>query len=153
MKKMFKLVKGGKKEEKSGSGTPSGDELDDDQDSAMYCYKIDSETEEKMGRLLRASWHGSLEKVKTLLQKKPTDVNAVDSFGRTPLHLAMAKGYYNIAWVLLNHNASLDNVDCDGYTPFLKVSLLKYGGSVQFLNNNDFEEVNNLVEDVFYSIE
>lgn len=130
MKKMFKLVKGGKKEDKSGSGTPSGDELDDDQDNAMYCYKIDSEAEDKMSRLHRASWHGSLEKVKSLLQKKPMDVNSVDSFGRTPLHLAMAKGYYNIAWVLLNHNASLDNVDCDGYTPFLKVSLFKYGGSV-----------------------
>lgn len=121
MKKMLKLVKGGKKEDKSGSGTPSGDELDDDLDGTMYCYKIDSETEDKMSRLHRAAWHGSLEKVKTLLQKKPTDVNSVDSFNRTPLHLAMAKGYYNIAWLLLNHNASLDYVDCDGYTPFLKV--------------------------------
>ncbi|XP_060853115.1 putative ankyrin repeat domain-containing protein 20A2 isoform X1 [Rhopalosiphum padi] len=120
MKKMLKLVKGGKKEDKSGSGTPSGDELEDDPESAIFCYKIDSETEEKMSRLHRASWHGSLEKVKTLLQKKPMDVNIVDSFDRTPLHLAMAKGYYNIAWVLLNHNASLDYVDCDGYTPFLK---------------------------------
>ncbi|XP_026818852.1 ankyrin repeat domain-containing protein 20A2-like isoform X2 [Rhopalosiphum maidis] len=120
MKKMLKLVKGGKKEDKSGSGTPSGDELEDDQENAIFCYKIDSETEEKMSRLHRASWHGSLEKVKTLLQKKPMDVNTVDSFDRTPLHLAMAKGYYNIAWVLLNHNASLDYVDCDGYTPFLK---------------------------------
>ncbi|XP_016661926.1 ankycorbin isoform X2 [Acyrthosiphon pisum] len=120
MKKMLKLVKGGKKEDKSGSGTPSGDELEDDPDSTMFCYKIDSEAEDKMSRLHRASWHGSLEKVKTLLQKKPMDVNTVDSFDRTPLHLAMAKGYYNIAWVLLNHNASLDYVDCDGYTPFLK---------------------------------
>ncbi|XP_025198763.1 putative leucine-rich repeat-containing protein DDB_G0290503 isoform X2 [Melanaphis sacchari] len=120
MKKMLKLVKGGKKEDKSGSGTPSGDELEDDPESAIFCYKIDSETEEKMSRLHRASWNGSLEKVKTLLQKKPMDVNTVDSFDRTPLHLAMAKGYYNIAWVLLNHNASLDYVDCDGYTPFLK---------------------------------
>lgn len=120
MKKMLKLVKGGKKEDKSGSGTPSGDELDDDLESAIFCYKIDSETEEKMSRLHRASWNGSLEKVKMLLQKKPMDVNTVDSFDRTPLHLAMAKGYYNIAWVLLNHNASLDYVDCDGYTPFLK---------------------------------
>lgn len=122
MKKMLKLVKGGgKKEDKNGSGTPSGDELDDEPDSAVYCYKIDSEAEDKMSRLHRASWHGSLEKVKTLLQKKPADVNGVDSFGRTPLHLAVAKGYYNIAWVLLNHNASLEYVDCDGYTPFLKV--------------------------------
>jgi len=130
MKKMFKLVKGGKKEDKSGCGAPSGDELDDNQDNAMYCYKIDSEAEDKMSRLHRASWHGSLEKVKSLLQKKLIDVNATDSFGRTPLHLAMAKGYYNIAWVLLNHNASLDNVDCDGYTPFLKVSHFKFGGSL-----------------------
>lgn len=131
MKKMLKLVKGGKKEDKSGSGTPSGDELDNEEsDNAMYCYKIDSETENKMSRLHKASWHGSIEKVKTLLQKKPTDVNTVDNFGRTPLHLAMAKGYYNIAWVLLNNNASLDYVDCDGFTPFLKVSHFKYGGSV-----------------------
>lgn len=91
MKKMFKLVKGGKKEDKSSCGPPSGDELDDNQDNAMYCYKIDSEAEDKMSRLHRASWHGSLEKVKSLLQKKLMDVNATDSFGRTPLHLAMAK--------------------------------------------------------------
>lgn len=132
MKKMLKLVKGGKKgEDKSGggSGTPSGDELDDDLDGTMYCYKIDSEAEDKMSRLHRAAWHGSLEKVKTLLAKKSIDVNTVDSFDRTPLHLAMAKGYYNIAWVLLNHNASLDYVDCDGYTPFLKVSLFEFSGS------------------------
>ncbi|XP_050442977.1 ankycorbin-like isoform X2 [Adelges cooleyi] len=121
MKKMLKLVKGGKREDKSGANTPSGDELEDELDSTMYCYKIDSEAEDKMSRLHRAAWHGSLEKVKTLLQKKPTDVNVVDSFGRTPLHLAMAKGYYNIAWLLLNHNANLECIDCDGYTPFLKV--------------------------------
>lgn len=128
MKKMLKLVKGGKREDRGcGSGTPSGDELDDDADvgTARYCYRIDGETADKMSRLHRASWHGGLDKVKSLLsQKKAADVNAVDAFGRTPLHLAVAKGYYNIAWVLLNHGALLDHVDCDGYTPFLKVFAL-----------------------------
>jgi len=96
-----------------------GDQLDDN----IYCYKIDSEDQNKMSRLHRAVWHGNLKKVKFLLQKKPKDVNTVDRFNRAPLHLAIAKDYYDIAWELLEHNANLDYVDCDGYTPFLKVTL------------------------------
>ncbi|XP_050525677.1 ankyrin repeat domain-containing protein 18A-like isoform X3 [Daktulosphaira vitifoliae] len=91
MKKMLKLVKGGKREDKSGANTPSGDELDDELESSKYCYKIDSDVEDKMSRLHKAAWHGSLDKVKTLVLKKAADISSTDSFGRTPLHLAMAK--------------------------------------------------------------
>ncbi|MBP5426542.1 MAG: ankyrin repeat domain-containing protein [Clostridiales bacterium] len=33
------------------------------------------------------------------------NVNAKNIEGYTPLHLAVAKGYKEIAWVLLNHGA------------------------------------------------
>ncbi|XP_065221811.1 POTE ankyrin domain family member J-like isoform X2 [Planococcus citri] len=50
----------------------------------------------------------------------PKCVNNLDSLLRTPLHLAVHQGNLNIANILLENGSSLDLVDSEGYTPFLR---------------------------------
>jgi len=47
------------------------------------------------------------------------DVNAKDSFGFTPLHIATDKGYEAMVKVLLAHGADVNAKDQDEQTPLL----------------------------------
>lgn len=51
----------------------------------------------------------------------PKYANNLDSLQRTPLHLAVHQGNFNIVNILLENGASLDLFDSEGFTPFLRV--------------------------------
>lgn len=85
-----------------------------------YGYDIDiSGRDKSMTKLHKGAWQGNIEKVKLYLKK--FDINVIDEFNRTPLHLAAAQGHTNIVSFLLNNKAIPDIPDNDGMTPFLKV--------------------------------
>lgn len=84
-------------------------------------YNVDlSGRDKSVTKLHKAAWQGNLEKVKLNLKK--FDINIVDEYNRTPLHLAASQGHTNIVRFLLNNRAILDISDNDGMSPFLKVS-------------------------------
>lgn len=86
-----------------------------------YGYNVDlSGRDKSVTKLHKAAWQGNLEKVKLNLKK--FDINIVDEYNRTPLHLAASQGHTNIVRFLLNNRAILDISDNDGMSPFLKVS-------------------------------
>lgn len=87
-----------------------------------YGYNVDvSGRDKSVTKLHKASWQGNLEKVKLSLKK--FDINIVDEYNRTPLHLAASQGHTSIVRFLLNNRAILDISDSDGMSPFLKVSM------------------------------
>ena len=57
-------------------------------------------------KLLGASEQGNLRGVKNLL-KKGADMNAMDESRFTPLHIASAKGYNEIAMILIDRGADI----------------------------------------------
>lgn len=87
-----------------------------------YGYDLDVHGKDKsMTKLHKGAWQGNIDKVKLCLKK--CDINAIDEFDRTPLHLAASQGHTNIVCFLLNNKAIPDIFDKDGMTPFLKVLL------------------------------
>jgi ankyrin repeat protein len=134
MKKVFSFVKGKRDERREGKmnptisveiTNPSGQKITSDDEHIIglqqgYGYNIDLNGKDKgMPKLHKSVWLGNIEKVKA--HAKKTDINLVDNLNRTPLHLAVAQGLTEIAWFLLNNNASMDICDGEGLSPFLKV--------------------------------
>ncbi|XP_054272669.1 putative leucine-rich repeat-containing protein DDB_G0290503 [Macrosteles quadrilineatus] len=133
MKKVINFVKGKREDRKDrtvssnicveitnplGQKVPSEDEHIVGLQSG-YGYEVDFSGKDKsMTKLHKAAWQGNLEKVKIHLKK--IDINAVDEYNRTPLHLAAAQGHTNVVCFLLNNKAISDISDSDGMTPFLK---------------------------------
>lgn len=127
----------GKKDEKKDKLTnshisveitnPSGQKIQSEDEhieglQSGYGYDIDLNGKDKfMSKLHKAAWQGNLDKIKVYAKK--VDVNSVDEYSRTPLHLASAQGHTNVVWYLLSNKASMDVYDGEGMTPFLKVSL------------------------------
>jgi ankyrin repeat protein len=61
---------------------------------------------------------GDLARVRALLSASPADVNAGDTLAqRAPLHLAAARGALDIAALLLDRGADVDERTEDGDTP------------------------------------
>lgn len=136
MKKVLNFVKG-KKEEKRDRiinnsnisveiTNPFGQSVASEDEHVIgllsgYGYNVDlSGRDKSVTKLHKAAWQGNLEKVKLNLKK--FDINIVDEYNRTPLHLAASQGHTNIVRFLLNNRAILDISDNDGMSPFLKVS-------------------------------
>ncbi|BES99624.1 ankyrin repeat [Nesidiocoris tenuis] len=133
MKKVLNFVKG-KKDDKGPSKmnpqisveitNPSGQKIPSDDEHIIglqmgFGYSIDVNGKDKsMLKIHKAAWFGNLDKLK--LYAKKGDVNVLDSQSRTCLHLAVAQGHTEVAWYLLNNNASTTTCDSDGLTPFLK---------------------------------
>ncbi|XP_073969222.1 uncharacterized protein isoform X3 [Rhodnius prolixus] len=133
MKRVINFVKG-KRDEKKDSKVnptisveitnPSGQKITTDDEHIMglqpgYGYSIDINGKDRnMLKIHKAAWFGNVEKLK--LHSKKTDINTVDAMNRTCLHLAVAQGHTEVAWYLLNNNASMTIADNEGLTPFLK---------------------------------
>nr|XP_024216355.1 uncharacterized protein LOC106678955 isoform X2 [Halyomorpha halys] len=133
MKKVLSFVKGKKEERKEIKvnppisveiTNPSGQKITSDDEHIIGLqqasgYNIDVNGKDKtLSKIHKAAWFGNLEKVK--LYSKKIDVNSVDWNNRTCLHLAVAQGHTEVAWYLLNNNASMTICDNDGLNPFLK---------------------------------
>ena len=67
--------------------------------------------------LIRASHLGHATAVRELLNHPNTDMNARDENGATALHHAATDGYYDVAVMLIEAEATLDIEDVFGFTP------------------------------------
>lgn len=106
----------------STSGSPA-----DAGSSTILTYDV---TEKDLPRLHQAAWTGNLNKAK---QYTKDDPNGLDNWGRTPLHLACAKGHLAVVKVLLQRNASPNIQDRDGRTPLIKAVQGLHEPCIEFL--------------------
>ena len=92
-------------------------------DEAHFCFKcaapVTTELEEQERIFFAAITAGDVEKVKALLMREPSLVNArdVSKCHMTPLHVAVLHGNEAIVKLLLEHEAEVDARDCKGFTP------------------------------------
>ncbi|XP_076887404.1 potassium channel SKOR-like [Bidens hawaiensis] len=70
-------------------------------------------------RLNSAAFNGDLPQIKSLI-RSGADPNKKDYDGRTPLHLAAAKGYMDITLFLLQNNVEINISDNFGNTPLFE---------------------------------
>ncbi|XP_068609029.1 ankycorbin [Brachionichthys hirsutus] len=68
-------------------------------------------------RLLAAVEHGEAEKVAALLAKKGASAVKLDNEGKSPLHVAAARGQTDCLSVILAHGADLSATDSAGFNP------------------------------------
>ncbi|XP_064488791.1 ankycorbin-like isoform X2 [Ornithodoros turicata] len=112
----------------------------------VYCgYHIDlCAVDSSFTKLHKGCFLGDGDKVKAALKK--VDVNARDSEGRTPLHIAAASGHRGVVQLLLQAKSQLDTQDREGKTPLIKAvecqhevlarMLLDEGASPNLADNN-----------------
>jgi ankyrin repeat protein len=74
------------------------------------CYLVDPE------EMLKACELGDLNKVRELLMRDTTLVNAKDAHHKTPLHLAAENGHIGIVELLIRHSADLSARDQFNFT-------------------------------------
>ena len=67
------------------------------------------------GTLFRAVWTDDI----AVLSNTHTDVNIKDPLGRTPLHIAVERGYGDIAMFLVENGAEVNITDANGNTPLI----------------------------------
>lgn len=60
---------------------------------------------------------GNVQRLRELLSKDASDINSVDEYGYTPLHLAADRGHADIVSLLLEYRANVSAKDEDEYTP------------------------------------
>lgn len=67
------------------------------------------------GTLFKAVWTDDI----AVLRNTHTDVNVKDPLGRTPLHIAVERGYGDIAMFLVENGAEVNITDANGNTPLI----------------------------------
>lgn len=72
--------------------------------------------------LHRAAVDGDTENVRKLLMQESVDVEAVNKWGRRPLHCAAVGGHSEAALLLLKKDADVDAIDKDDMTPWSSLS-------------------------------
>jgi ankyrin repeat protein len=88
------------------------------------------------GEIHDAAMNGDLERVKALLKDNPNWVLSKDDAGRTPLHWAAAKGYKEIAELLLASKAEANAKNNTGLTPLDYATLNKHADLVELLRQH-----------------
>ena len=88
---------------------------------------------------------GEVEKLKSEL-KQGININELDEFGNTALHIAAEQGFADMAELLLNNNADLEIKGLNHYTPLLYavsnfnnemvLLLLRHGANVNCQDDN-----------------
>ncbi|CAF0994213.1 unnamed protein product [Rotaria magnacalcarata] len=135
----------------TGSNLRSASSLDN-----LSTYQINPRELEKH-KLHKASWEGNLHKVERLV--RPNVIDLQDQQARTPLHLAVARGHFNIVQRLVHEGARLNITDKQQRTPlvmavisstqnpplFYQVCMvLLQGGADSFINAVDIQGKNAL---------
>ena len=88
------------------------------------------------GEIHDATRDGDLAKVKALLKDNPDLVFSKDDAGRTPLHWAAAKGYKEMAELLLASKAEASAKNNTGLTPLDYAALNKHTNIVELLRQH-----------------
>lgn len=78
---------------------------------------IIAKNEPKKKKLDREKTQNQLDRVKTVLQRDPTQLNSTNGDGETLLHEATLKGNLEAVKYLLSKGARIDIIDNNGYTP------------------------------------
>ena len=77
----------------------------------------------------------SLNLIFKILIENGADVNIKGNWGRTPLHLALKKGYTNLAKLLIEHGADVNATDNKGWTPLHYAAKNGHTECITTLNN------------------
>ncbi|WP_036157249.1 ankyrin repeat domain-containing protein [Maribacter forsetii] len=80
---------------------------------------------------------GSINEVKSMLEKNPVLVNSKDARGSTPLILATYYDQKDIAILLLDKGAKIDAVDASGNTALMGVCFKGYADIAKMLIENN----------------
>jgi ankyrin repeat protein len=95
-----------------------------------FCQAVEPPTKEDLNRaLLHASYSGTVEEVKGLLQKG-AEIKAKNEFGSTAFELAVVGNNYNVVELFLDLGQP-SNVDYDGVTPLMSAAA---NGNIELLN-------------------
>ncbi|XP_056653321.1 uncharacterized protein LOC100032400 isoform X2 [Monodelphis domestica] len=86
-------------------------------ESAEEAYRI---RKKDVGKLHQAASTGDCPEVQWLLLVKGKDINELDQFNRTALHLACAAGYPDVVSLLVERHCKLDVCDSNHRTPLMK---------------------------------
>jgi cytohesin len=100
--------------------------------TVIYLKRVIKKLKSRNKALHRAARQGKLSKVKSLL-KKGAQLQAKDSKGRTPLHLAVIKNHYRVVKYLVSKGASLQAKDRKGRTALTLARRLKRKKIYRFL--------------------
>ncbi|KAI5729343.1 hypothetical protein M8J76_001575 [Diaphorina citri] len=159
MKKVFKFVKGGKKDgdgsaaarkDAAVAGIPASCSNDSLNNNG---YHMDIYGADKgMNKLHKSAYQGNMDKLKLAL--KCTDIDTVDEMSRTALHFAITQRHTNIAvqcgntdctHLMLERGADIDSTDDNGNTALhlatrqgyfnIAALLLKKGADLSIFNN------------------
>ncbi|XP_044535249.1 ankyrin repeat domain-containing protein 7-like [Gracilinanus agilis] len=115
MKKIFHFRK--KTQPEACAPIPARRDVGVSGESAEEGYRI---RRKDVGKLHRAASTGDCPEIQWLLLVKGKDINEVDQFNRTALHLACAVGYPDVVSLLVERRCLLDLCDSDHRTPLMK---------------------------------
>ncbi|KAJ6808173.1 acyl-CoA-binding domain-containing protein 1-like [Iris pallida] len=83
---------------------------------SSFIYEEESDNDLKLDDIHVAAREGEADKLLRHIDNG-VSVNLRDSEGRTPLHWAVDRGYFNVAEILLQRNADVNAKDDEGQTP------------------------------------
>ena len=98
--------------------------------------------------LLRAATVGQIRVVQELLNQLDIDIDFRDPkcYGRTALHCACKNGHLEIVKLLIEHGASIDIADSNGWTPFFEAASAQSLAVVEYMEGNGID-VNAIARD------
>ena len=94
--------------------------------------KRDYSSAEKRPAIHQLTLDGRIEKVQRMVEQG-TDVNTIDAYGRTPLHIASAEGHNIDMGVLIDLGADINAQDKQGRTPLMYAAADGKGNAVALL--------------------
>jgi ankyrin repeat protein len=112
----------------------------------------DSSSYELFGitQLMTAAQYNDLETIRFILKTNISSINQRNLGGSTALHIACRQQHYDSVLLLLQHNANVNIVDSEGWTPLMRaanngnlkiISLLLLKGAYTHILNKDNETV------------
>ncbi len=82
--------------------------------------------------ITQAAKEGYLEKIRSLV-KNANNINEIDEYGRTALHIAASEGYDDVVSFLLSEGVSINAIDNDGWTPLFSACINQHISTAMLL--------------------